>query len=123
MARQTTAVTIANNASLSSAVDISDYMLCGLIVPSTWTSADLTFAAAVHPGYGDAAFSTYTYYPMHDATGAELTIVNGANTSRFYTLSPTAFSGVRFLKVRSGTSSAAVNQGGARTILLVIEDS
>jgi hypothetical protein len=123
MALQVANVVIANGASLSGPVDIGNYKLVGLVVPSAWTSGDITFAAAVTPGLTDnLAPADLTYYPVYDAAGTELTITNGAGTSRLYAIAPTAFAGTRYLKVRSGLVGAAVNQGAARTITLVLDD-
>ena len=123
MALQVTNVVIANGASLSGPVDIGSYSLVGLLTPAAWTAADITFAAAVTPGLTDnLAPADLTYYPIFDAAGTELAITNGSATSRFYALAPGAFEGTRFLKVRSGTVGAAVNQGAARAIGLVLGD-
>lgn len=101
-------VTIANNASLSGAVDLGGYAPIGIIMPSAWTTANLTFQTAA-----DAT----NYANVYDMFGTEYTVV--ASTSRYIVLNPVDFAGIRGLKIRSGTSGSAVNQGGERTLTLV----
>ena len=45
--------------------------------------------------------------------------VQAASARYIVLLDPAQFQGVNFLKVRSGTAAAAVNQAAARTIKLV----
>jgi hypothetical protein len=61
-----------------------------------------------------------TFNNVHDEAGAEISVTVAA--SRFIGLDAAALelSGVEYLKVRSGTSGAPVNQGGERAILLAI---
>ena len=105
-------VTIADTTSLSDAADLGDETLCGVIVPSTWSTAAISFLAATT--------LTGTYYPLYSASGAE--VVTGSitgGTAVWVALDPADFAGVRYLKVRSGTSAAAVNQSGGDTLTLV----
>lgn len=105
---------IANGASLSGVIDIGTMLLTGIDMPSSWTAADLTFAAS--------ATVDGTYDPVFDSDGNELTVTAAA--SRFLALTSAEvdlLSAARFLKIRSGTSGAAVNQGGARTLVAVLK--
>lgn len=104
-------VNIANNASLSGEVDLTEKTLVGIIMPASWTAAVLTFAAASASGG--------TFVPVYDAAGIELTVQ--ASTSRMIAIAPDALRGARFVKVRSGTSGAAVTQGGSRDLVFVVE--
>ena len=106
---------IANGASITAGLDVDGYTLVGIITPSAWTAADLTFQA----GYRTATDDTVTYADVYDADGTEL--VAQADTSRYIAISPLALVGAKHLKVRSGTAAAAVNQGAARTLILVLE--
>lgn len=102
-------VAIANNESLSSAVDLAGGRLFAIMMPADWTAADLTFQAA-HAGD--------TYHNIYNEDDAE--VVVQAAEDRYIILSPARWLGVRRLKVRSGTAASAVNQGAARTINLVV---
>lgn len=104
-------VTIANGASLSSALQIDEAFLVGIIMPGTWTAANLTLQGA---GENDES----TFNNVYDKDGTEVTITAAA--SRYITLEPAKFAGIKQLKVRSGTSGTPVNQGGSRTIVIIL---
>lgn len=100
--------TIANGASLSAAVDLAGNVLCGIAMPAAWTAAGLTFQASTD----NATWLEYT-----DATGVAIGAV--VAQGQFIQLDPSTWAGVRYIKVRSGTLAAAVNQGAARALGLV----
>ena len=101
---------ISNGTSLSAAVLVGDHTLVSIQMPSTWTSASLTFQASV---------DGITYQNVYSSTGTELTLTAAAST--YIYLDPAIFSGAIKIKVRSGTSGAAVNQGGDRTLWLAMK--
>jgi hypothetical protein len=102
------AVAIANGASLSDAVNLAGFRAVGIQMPSAWTAANLTF---------QASFDGTTYVDLYDDAGNEQTATAAA--SRFMFLTPAEWAGIRYLKIRSGTTSVPVNQGAARTIQLI----
>jgi hypothetical protein len=102
-------VTIAINESLSSKVRLAGYLLCGIIMPAAWDAASLTFQNSID----DTNFAN-----IYDSAGAEKTVTAAA--ARHIMLDPSEFAGIGMIKVRSGTSGAAVNQTAARTIYLVV---
>jgi hypothetical protein len=105
-------VTIANGAALSGAVDTRGATIEAIEMPAAWTAADLTFQAA------DS--ETGTFSDVYDALGGEITVVVAA--SRTVTIQdPFDYNmrGLRYVKVRSGTSGTPVNQAGARTLYLI----
>lgn len=102
-------VTIANNESLSAAVDLAGGRLFAIMMPADWTAADLTFQAC-HAGT--------TFHNVYNEDDQE--VVVQAAEDRFIILNPARWLGVRKLKVRSGTAASAVTQGGAREINLVV---
>ena len=112
-------VTIANGASLSDAAACaykagpagsgSYESLVGIVMPGTWTAANLTF---------QASNDNSTFTDLYNAAGTEVTVTAAA--SRWIAIDPADFAGVAYLKVRSGTSGSAVNQGANRTIGLVL---
>lgn len=106
----TKTVTIANGASLSDAVDLKNGRLAGIIIPASWTTANLTFQ--VSPDGSN-------WVDRYDHQGAEYTVVVGG-ASRSISVPLVDFIGVRHLKVRSGTTGSAVNQGGARSLTLIV---
>lgn len=110
----TTTATIADSASLSGAVDLSAFAgtLVAIQTGSGWTAAVMTFQASA---------DGVTYANLYNSAGAEVT--TGSIAASTYTaLDPADFAGVRYLKVRSGTSSAASNQSGGDTLTLVLRE-
>lgn len=107
---------IANGESLSDAVELGEgnQQLVGIQLPSTWTDASLTFAVSPNGT---------TYTPLY-WNGAEYTIeaAGGAAASSAVSLEPSAFAGWPYVKIRSGTSGVAVNQGAERTLLCVTRE-
>lgn len=105
----TLSATIANGASLSGVVHLGVERLFALQMPSAWTTADLTF---------QGSYDGSTYADVYDEFGSEVTVSAGA--SRFIILDPAKFLGLQKLKIRSGTTGAAVNQGAERTIRAIV---
>lgn len=105
----TATATIANGTALSAAVDLSAYTLVAIQLPSAWTAAGLTFQAANdNQNFGD----------VYDQTGEHAFAAVAAN--RYLICDPSAFAGVRYLKIRSGTGASPVNQGADRVLTLVL---
>jgi len=102
-------VTIAEAASLSSAADLMGSVLVGIVMPAAWTAANLTFQASANGTI---------YNNLYDDSGNEVGAT--AAVDRFIAFDSNAnFQGVRWVKVRSGTSGAAVTQAAIRTLTLV----
>lgn len=99
-------ISIANGASLSSAIDLDENGIVALQMPSAWTAANLTF---------QGSYDGVTFADVYDSAGTELSVTAAA--SRYIVLTPATFAGLRHLKVRSGTTGTPVNQGAARTII------
>ena len=108
---------ISSGSSLSGVIDMSafalnkdNYRLFGIVMPSAWTAANLTFQASYDGGT--------TWVNVWDATGDEMSVIADAN--RWIALIPDALSAISFLKIRSGSSSSAVNQSSDRTLNLIL---
>lgn len=100
---------IANGASVSGTFDFgTDQRPCRIIMPGTWTTADLTVQTSI-----DGA----TWNNLHDVYGTEYTIKAAA--SRSINLPIADFLGVRYMRLRSGTSGSPVNQAAERSITIV----
>ena len=102
-------VSIASGESLSGAIYLGGIRLFGLVMPSTWTTANLTFQVSV---------DGTTYQNLYDGDGTEVQVTTAAGYT--HTLDPALFAAIPFVKVRSGTSGTPVNQGGDRTIGLIL---
>lgn len=104
-----TTVEILSGASLSAAVNLGGRIPAGVYMPATWTAAGLTFEVSPDGS---------TYYPLEDIDGNEYTATVVASV--YVAFDTTKFFGARYMKVRSGTSAAAVNQGADRTLTLAL---
>lgn len=104
-------VTIAAGQSLSAIAGLDRQYLVGIAMPAQWTAAEITLQA--DPGDG-------VLRDVYGPLGTELSIPVGAN--RYILLEPALTAGLSSLRLRSGTSAAAVNQAAQRALLLVIRD-
>ncbi len=104
-----TTATISSGQAVSSAVQVNGKMV-GIILPTGWTTAAVTFLGSP---------DDTTYSPIYDA-GIERTIASAdAVAGRLILLPLPDWLGVKFVKIRSGTNAAAVNQAAARTITIM----
>lgn len=110
MAKSYRNVTISSGQSLSAEVDLAGYSVVGVLMPSAWTAANLTFQGSL---------DGTTFGNLIEKAGTELEVIAAA--SYLVPLTGSAFAPARFLKIRSGTSGTPVNQGANRTIQLVLE--
>lgn len=101
--------TIASGQSLSGIVDLGGHALVAIRMPAAWTAAVLTFQASDDD---DDAFTD-----VYAADGIEVTAQAAA--SRWIAIAPPDFVSARYLKVRSGTAAAPVNQAAERVLRLV----
>lgn len=108
--RGTETATIADAASLSAAVDLGKASLVGIVTPSGWTTAAITF---------QASFDGVTWFNLYNAAGIEVSVASIA-ASLWVALDPADFAGVPSLKVRSGTAGTPVNQSGGDAVTLVM---
>lgn len=104
----TATATIANAASLSGAVDLSYARLALILMPAAWTAAGLTFQ--VSP-------DGVTYGDLYTDAGVEVSATVAAN--RVVRLNLSDWIGVRYFKVRSGTTGTPVAQGAERILTLL----
>lgn len=101
--------TILSGASLSGAIDLGPNRAFAIVMPASWTTANLTFQ-----GSADGI----TYNNLYDDTGTEVS-VTAAASQYIVVSSPAKLLGVRWIKVRSGTSGTPVNQGADRVVKIV----
>jgi hypothetical protein len=101
--------TIANGASVSEALRLNGGMVEAIIMPASWTAAGLSFQSS--------ETEAGSYLPLFDALGDEITLTVAAGRTVILPLATVR--GVDWLKLVSGTSALAVNQGAARTITVL----
>lgn len=105
-------VIIPNGTALSAIIDLRSRTLRGIIMPTSWTAADITFVGA--------AKDTDTFVNVVDWDGVQWACTAVASTC----ITPRQEVGeaLPFIKIRSSSTSdntAAVNQGADRTITLL----
>ncbi len=111
-ATESATVTIASGQSLSPAVNLGGRKLCGIAMPAAWTAAGLTLQGSV---------DGTTYLDVYIAAGTAYTITAAA--SQMIVLDPNLLRAMSYLKVRSGTAGAPVNQGADRALTLLLAAS
>lgn len=104
------ALTVASGASATEELNTLGFIPVAIKTPAAWTTAALTFLGCEVSGG--------TYCDVYDDAGTEYSVA--ASTSRYILLNPAAFASFQFIKVRSGTTGSPVNQGGARTVIVVL---
>lgn len=101
---------ISSGASLSAAVDLGVYRLIGVSIPATFEPTSVTF---------QASYDGTTWNNVYKDDGTELSVVVGV--SRRVVLDPAKFYGIRYIKVRGGTSGTPTTVAADRTIKLIAE--
>jgi hypothetical protein len=105
--------TIANGDSLSAAVDLAGGRLAAIVMPADWTTAALSFQ-----GSPDGVI----FSDVFDGS-AERSISSSdmaAMVGKLDIMDPTEWGGIEQIKLRSGLTGAAVNQGAERSFTIVI---
>ena len=97
------------NLTTSAAIDLAGSTLQGIVMPATWTTANLTFQASA---------DGVPFNDMYTESGTEVNVSAGA--SRYIRLEPGLWTSVRFLQIRSGTTGTPVAQAASRTLVIVV---
>lgn len=94
---------------LTSGIDLKTRRLSRIAIPSGWiTATSITFQTSV---------DGVTFYNLYDSIGTEYAVTVAASRSVLVPLID--FIGIRYIKIRSGTAAAAVNQTGSPVLQLV----
>lgn len=95
---------------ISGDVDLGPYRLGGIAIPSSWiTATSITFQASA---------DGTNWYNLFDEVGTEISI--GVAASRLARLSLADWLSLRWLRLRSGTSGAPVNQTNSPVLTLIL---
>lgn len=107
--------TIADNATESGVIELRGYKLAAVIIPSAWTTADLT--VLVSPT------KEGTYVPLYTDDGTEVKVtVGGTSRAVAFDFFATSLATCAFIKLRSGTASTPVAQADPRTLIVLLKD-
>lgn len=110
--------TISSGTALSGEVDLRGMRLVGIIFPSAWTAADVTFQIARQPAADGGSYGN-VFNTDDSGTGAELSWDAAASQVTVPDWSG-AFIGNAMLKIRSGPSGVPVNQAADRVLTLIL---
>jgi hypothetical protein len=104
--------TIALGTSLSGAINLGAARVRGILMPSAWTTAALSFLVSID-GVNfaeliDARVNGYSF-------GAGYPVA----ASQYLLIDPVIFDGIPIIKVRSGTAASPVNQAASALITLI----
>jgi hypothetical protein len=121
MSLGTPTATIADSASQSGIVELGDEdTVIGLTTDSAWDANKITFLVSNQRAANATEYAALTFTPLYLETGAEAALGSTTNiaASASVLVPDSWLKGWRWMKVRSGTAAAAVNQSGATTIRL-----
>ena len=90
---------IATNGTISNAVYLAGNTLLAISMPSTWTTASITFRASTDGN---------TYQDVYNGYGAELSIT--ASKDVYISLNQNDWIGVNYIQIRSGSAASPVSQ-------------
>lgn len=115
-------LTIANGAAVSSGFPFAGMQVVGVIVPSAWTAADITFDVEYPSGtfvkVVNRAGAAYKLTGVATAASEFQMIAGDANQDQVIITGP-----MNGRLVSTNTASEAdVNQGAARTVVVVLRD-
>lgn len=102
---------------LSSEINISHFKHIGLIMPADWTAANLTLQVATR-----AEANGGIYMNLFDDGGSEVTLTAAAARAIAVASAQPRLAPWSFLRLRSGTAAAPVNQVSPRIITIVLKD-
>lgn len=101
-------VTIAAGTALTPEIDMGGKRLARITTPAAWTTANLTFQVA--------PISGGTFNDLYDSGGTEYTVTAAASRTIIIPLAD--FIGLRFIKIRSGTTGTPVAQAADRILTI-----
>lgn len=121
----TATATIANGASVSDAVDIRFRQVVGYVIPAAWTAAGISFQLSYDGGTTYVVVKRVEFGTTTAPIAAKTIEILAADTavSTMYAINPVWFLGATHIKVVSQTAGVAVNQGAARSVLVVMRQA
>lgn len=104
-------VTIPSGQSVSGSVLLNDTALLGLIMSAAWTAAALTIEVSAD----DVVYSGLAY----DDTGAQCNSIASPTAGSAHALNIAGLLPYQYIRLRSGTTAAPVNQAAERSITVI----
>lgn len=110
--RSTTTATIANGASVSGTVDLTDTSLLGFIAPAACTTAELNIEVSVDN-------TNWATAGVLDGSGSNVSRWSAVTAGAAYSVDVVNMLPYRFVRFRSGTAASPVNQGANRAFTVI----
>lgn len=115
------------NESLSGEIDLGSFDLLALEMPEVWAGTTITFQSKAIPASATTSrvgITTEDWDNVYDDTGTEVSITVAANRVVVIgTVTKAAIGALRYIRIRSGTSAAPVNQNPTMEIRLIVKES
>ena len=102
-------VTISAGQAITAEIDTGGKRLARIAIPASWTTANITFQVA--------PISGGTFTDLYDSGGTEYNVTVGG-ASRTIIIPLADMIGLRFIKIRSGTTGTPVNQAADRILAI-----
>lgn len=99
---------------LSDAIQIGPWRHMGIVMPSVWATAAMTFAVC---NKADG-----TFVPLYDDAGIEVSATVAASKATALNLAALSLAPWNWVKLRSGTSASAVAQAGPKATKTIVVD-
>lgn len=95
------------------------HAIVGLIMPATWTTADITFQISMDTvAHVPADSAPSSFHNVYDESGGEVTVASPVASSAIM-LGQNVYITGNYFKLRSGTSGTPVDQTASRTIRVI----
>lgn len=118
----TIGVQIPANQALSGGIDLGANSLVAIEVPSTWAGGAVITFQAKGAGINDEESDPEDWNDVYDDAGTEVSVTVASNRVVVIgTVTKAAIGAVRYLRIRSGTAAAPVNQNPARNLRLLVK--
>lgn len=111
-------VQIPANQAISGEVDLGANDLCAFEMPEGWAGTALTFQAKAQRSDSSAP-GAEDWDDVYDDTGTEVSVTVAANRLVVVGTVTKALGNLRFIRIRSGTAAAPVNQNPSRLIRII----
>jgi hypothetical protein len=108
-------IEFAAGASISNAINLDGKNLVALIIPSAWTGSSITLQACHR-----LDVETPVWNDLRDMNGLEIVIPVATNSQ--IQIEPAKLVGLKYMRVRNGTSASPVNQAAARLAFGVVRE-
>lgn len=118
-------VEIPNNQAVSGSIDLGSMNIEAIDVPTNWAGTTITFQSKSNRGSGDGTNSNVEIWRnVYNDAGTEVSVTVAAN--RIVGISAQvmmdALHGLRYIRLRSGTSGTPVNQSPAKIVRLICKE-